>query len=207
MQGQGPIPATSSRFPPVVTKQLSTSVPQRRASRVQADRRIAESNRRINRAFFEIVSRRPFGLIRVGEIARKAGVGRATFYAHYASKEAILRAQFERMVGPLLKPLPGSACPIDATGFLAHVRDMPAIFRNLMLSPDSGAAPKLLRSVLEALLGRLLGEGRCRRDPYLPRFVAVTLLGLIETWMETGLKDPDWRMQALFRRLVESGLS
>jgi AcrR family transcriptional regulator len=191
----------------VVTKQVSKNVSQRHAAKERRDRRTAESHRRINLAFAHLITRRPFGLIRVGEVARKARVGRATFYAHYASKDDLLCSQFAGMLESVLRPLPGSACPVDATAFFAHVRSSPDIYRGLMLSADAGHAPRLIRQSFESYLAQVMAKPPRRSSRYLTRYVAATLFSLVETWMETGLKDPDWQLQAMFKRLVESGLS
>lgn len=50
----------------------------------------------IVQALFKLMSQYAFDEISVTDIARKAGVGRATFYRHFKSKEDIIRYYFER---------------------------------------------------------------------------------------------------------------
>jgi hypothetical protein len=97
-------------------KQKSRGVSQARDPRAERTRAL------IAAAFIALVSRRAYGRIRVSDITRKAGVGRATFYAHYESKDALLRAEVVRVVLPMLVELPGDHCLVDCTKLFAHVQ-------------------------------------------------------------------------------------
>lgn len=55
------------------------------------DRRIRRTRAALTDAFLELVVERPYDDIAVGHIIERAGVGRSTFYQHYANKEDILR--------------------------------------------------------------------------------------------------------------------
>jgi AcrR family transcriptional regulator len=57
---------------------------------------VAESQRiRLMAAFTELLAERGYGSVRIGELASRAGVSRAAFYAHFASKEACLLAAYD----------------------------------------------------------------------------------------------------------------
>ena len=56
------------------------------------DRRQRKSREAIFRAFSELLSKRPVEQITVGQIIQRADVGRATFYAHFEAKDALLQA-------------------------------------------------------------------------------------------------------------------
>ena len=55
------------------------------------DRRQRKTRDAIFTAFIEILSTKDFGQITVGEIIEQADVGRATFYAHFESKDFLLK--------------------------------------------------------------------------------------------------------------------
>lgn len=55
------------------------------------DRRQRKSREAIFRAFEELLRNRDFARITVGDIIEKADVGRATFYAHFETKEFLLK--------------------------------------------------------------------------------------------------------------------
>ena len=56
------------------------------------DRRQRKTREAIFTAFIDLLSCKDFGQITVGQIIEKADVGRATFYAHFETKEFLLKA-------------------------------------------------------------------------------------------------------------------
>jgi AcrR family transcriptional regulator len=185
-----------------VAKQKSASVSHLRRAEVR-DQRVRRTRARIDAAFLALLQRRPYGDLRISDICKKAAVGRATFYAHYATKDELLRSQFERRVAPMLAIRQHSRHLIDATTFFTHVRDMPGIFSALM-GPRGGTAPFVLRECFESRVRQALeadGVPGTRKTP-LPRFMAATLLTLIEFWLEGGTAESPMQMQALFSSLV-----
>lgn len=104
---------------------------------------------RIDAAFVELLHRRAYGDIRVSDIVKKARVGRPTFYAHYATKDNLLRSQFERIVAPMLTPVSTQPASLDATRLFEHVYNSRHLYKALM-GPGGGTAPRVLRACFEA---------------------------------------------------------
>ncbi|MBE6679010.1 MAG: TetR/AcrR family transcriptional regulator [Ruminococcaceae bacterium] len=61
------------------------------------DRRQRKTREAIFSAFVELLSKKEFGQITVGEIIEKADVGRATFYAHFETKDYLLKELCEEL--------------------------------------------------------------------------------------------------------------
>ena len=61
------------------------------------DRRQKKSREAIFKAFIELLSKKHFNQITVGEIIDKADVGRATFYAHFETKDFLLKELCEEL--------------------------------------------------------------------------------------------------------------
>lgn len=61
------------------------------------DRRQRKTRESIFSAFTELLSKKDFNKITVGEIIEKADVGRATFYAHFETKEFLLKELCEEL--------------------------------------------------------------------------------------------------------------
>ncbi len=61
------------------------------------DRRQRKTREAIFSAFVDILSKKDFNSITVGEIIEKADVGRATFYAHFETKDFLLKELCEEL--------------------------------------------------------------------------------------------------------------
>ena len=201
-------------------KHKSESVSQLHEDGLKSDLRIVRTRQRIDAAFVELLHRRSYGSIRVGDITRKAGVGRATFYGHYFSKDDLLDSQFRRIVAPMLAIRQHARCPLDATGFFAHVQGAPRIYGALM-GPQGGSAPRILRECIERRvresLADLTSTNKATKpatttqeaifhETVLPRFVASALLTVVECWLESGASETPQRLQEIFSKLVGEGL-
>ena len=196
-----------------LAKQNSVNVSHRRKNEgrknERKDARTLRTRARINAAFAQLLHRRPYGDIRVSDITRKAGVGRATFYAHYSEKDDLLRSQFERGVAPMLVASPDDPSLLDATRLFAHIGSGRHFYKALM-GPSGGTAPRVLRDCFETHVRNVLSL-----DPVLKpglkqatiaRFVASSLLTITECWLEHGGRETPQQVQALFANLVSPGL-
>ncbi len=66
-----------------------------------ADARVTRTQRQIFEAFADLVQRRRYDEISVGDIVAEAGIGRSTFYEHYRDKDAVLRLSLRFPFSPL----------------------------------------------------------------------------------------------------------
>jgi AcrR family transcriptional regulator len=164
---------------------------------------------RIDAAFVELLHRRAYGNIRVSDIVKKAGVGRPTFYAHYATKDDLLGSQFERIVAPMIQGNSGDITGLDATAFFAHVGSSPLLYMALMGS-GGGTAPRVLRDCFEARVRQIVSPDSVPHSSLkefaTTRFVASSLISVIECWLERGARETPQQVQAIFADLVSPGL-
>ena len=61
------------------------------------DRRQKKTREAIFNAFSELLSKKHYNQITVGEIIERADVGRATFYAHFETKDFLLKELCEEL--------------------------------------------------------------------------------------------------------------
>lgn len=61
------------------------------------DRRQRKTRDGIFKAFVQLLSKKHYNQITVGEIIEKADIGRATFYAHFETKDFLLKALCEEL--------------------------------------------------------------------------------------------------------------
>jgi len=191
-----------------LTKHKSESVSQRRET-PRTDERVRRTRQRLDAAFVELVHRRAYADIRVSDIVKKAGVGRPTFYAHFATKDDLLRSQLERVVAPMLRATADDSAKLDATNFFKHVGTAPQLFRNLM-GPNSGTAPRVIRNCFEHRVREVLRldstEHSEMEQTATARLIASALMAVVECWIEHGTREAPQQVQALFAGLIAPGL-
>ena len=173
------------------------------------DQRVARTRSQIDTAFVAMLHRRTYDGIRVGDITRKAGVGRATFYAHYATKHDLLQSQLRRIVCPMLVATDDRTCPIDAMALFAHLAASPRIYHGLMTGGSGPVVQQMLLTCIEERLQQLLPtqSGRGAVDPIVPdgladRFIAASLLTLVRWCVETPSSRTAAETQAIYAALI-----
>jgi len=167
----------------------------------------------IDGAFRSLISKRSYVRVRVGDIVRKAGVGRATFYAHYSSKDALLRAQVDRIVMPMIVQAPSAACSMDCTRLFAHVFQARDIYRSLTAGASRNLTERIIQDSLERRVAvlltpprRLSGASVGPWETFLPRFIASTLSTLLVWALEQKPAPTPSAVQEIFCTLIESSL-
>lgn len=176
------------------------------------DPRAARTREQIDAAFVAMLHRRTFAGIRVGDIARKAGVGRATFYAHYATKDDLLQSQLRRIVCPMIVATHDRACPIDATALFAHLAASPRIYHGLMTGDSGPLVQRMLLACFEERLRELAptpgdrgGAGAIVPDGLADRFIAASLLTLVGWCVEIGSTRTPAELQRVYAALIRGG--
>ena len=121
------------------------------------DVRVLQTRKNIDDAFVKLLLQRSYRNLRVSDITRKAAIGRATFYAHFSSKDELLKSQLNRMLIPMLTPNPGSPSLINCRALFAHVRTAPKLFHSIMGEGEISGL-RVVSAALEAWLDKLLPQ-------------------------------------------------
>ena len=175
-----------------------------------ADPRSEKTRVLITTSFIALLSRRSYDRIRVSDITRKARIGRATFYAHFASKDSLLAAELARVVLPMLAELPDDTCLVDCTRLFAHVQHAREVYRSLTGGSTRFVTERIVQDALEARISAILAA-RSDTGPTAPesapRFVASTLLTLLAWSLEQPLAPTPGALQDTFRALVGRALA
>lgn len=188
-----------------VARHKSENVAERTADPV--DVRVVRTREQIDAAFVAMLHRRAYAGIRVGDIARKAGVGRATFYAHYATKHELLQSQLRRIVCPMIVATPEPQCPLDVTALFAHLAASPRIYHGLMTGDAAPLVQRMLLTCFEERLRELLPDVRSPAEAIVPkaladRFIASSLLTLVRWCVETRSTRPAAELQLVYAALI-----
>ncbi|HFI0694594.1 TPA: TetR/AcrR family transcriptional regulator [Streptococcus suis] len=170
------------------------------------DRRIAKTKRAIFQAFLTLLNDKGYDEMRVQDVIDLADVGRSTFYAHYASKEALL----EELCHDLFHHLFTGREDADVKTLLAH------IFKHFRTNQDRVASLLLSRNAyflreLEAELKHdifpkvvkdyMQGKGNLPED-LLVHFVVTTFVETVSWWLQQRKKVDEATLTDYYVRLL-----
>lgn len=176
------------------------------------DPRVARSTHALGQALIELVQERPFDDITVQQILDRAGIGRATFYAHYRNKEDVLHSSYERMFAAMERqldlpsPLGRRVFPVEE--FLTHIAEMSELLHAL----DRSGRMQEMWSQLVEYAARII-ERRLPRttpgDARPPRQLAARMLAgalgeSIRWWLDHRASATPARMDVAFHQLVRA---
>ena len=187
----------------------------------QPDRRVRRSRAAIRDAFLALVSERGFEQVTVDDVARRADIARATFYAHFRDKNDLLTA----IVGELTAELAEAVLPLTPTGttppqgeaareLFRHADANRDLYR-VVLSGEAGGRARhaYIEAMVEPLVGMLATlaaahGGRPRVAPdILARAWIGSLTAVLEWWLTVD--DPPTADEAVlhFMRYAVPGLA
>ncbi|MGV3760715.1 MAG: TetR/AcrR family transcriptional regulator [Actinomycetota bacterium] len=151
--------------------------------------------------------------VRVEDIAKEAGVSRATFYKHFAERDEILASLFDRLLGSTSAEVPAGdgsveervGALLDATAARMLAQDALARFvysipiRHDAVLPGGAAAPAVFSQV-RALLEAAVDDGELRGDVAAERVLEVlgrAFEAAMRDWSQGQVDDPRTRLHEL----------
>ena len=181
------------------------------------DRRIQRTQQLLRSALLSLIQERGFEALSVQDIIDRANVGRATFYAHFESKEDLLASGIEELRASLeTYQRQGLAQPkaVDDRLFafslelFAHANAHRDVFQ-AMVGKRSGAViqqllQKMLVDLVRTEVSPIRGKGAAGSMPIeaAVQFIGGGLFGLLMWWGNGKMRMPVEDVNALFRRLA-----
>ena len=185
--------------------------------RRRTDRRIGRTHARLGDALVQLIAEKPINDITVQEVLDRASVGRSTFYLHFRDKEDLLLAQLEQflefMSTMLLVRKEKSLRVMPVTEMFDHIGGQNRIYRALADSNRLHDFFDLAQEYFARSIERRLREsGRLPRQPRRELAahsfaLAGSLISLLRWWIDHGARENPEQMDALFHRMVWSGLA
>jgi AcrR family transcriptional regulator len=169
------------------------------------DVRAQRSRERLHAALVALILERGWDRISVQAVCTRAGVGRSTFYVHFADKEDLLIGGLDH-VRDAIRADPRSAKPFGfVRGMLDHADGSRRLFRAVIGKRSGLAVQRRFRAVVGELVARDL-EGRGVGKASLvttSRFLAGAFVELLLAWIEPSDRgDGVISAEALERRFV-----
>ena len=205
-----PVESTSSNLkPPTVAP----------ASEESQDPRIRRTRQLLQQALATLLRTRDFDKLSVQEITDAAGVNRATFYAHYPDKFALLECMVAGRFHALLDErgvVFDGTCSTAITGIILGVCDFlsqtVAQFANTPCAASNQVPPHMESAIVSVVRGMLL-DGIRNHPPdsptpptASPELLAATaswaIYGAAREWVRTPNRPPSEQIAITVQRLV-----
>jgi AcrR family transcriptional regulator len=175
-------------------------------SEPRVDRRVQRSHEALQRAFLALIVDEGYDAVTVRQICAKAGVSRATFYAHFKDKADVKRKGILSMKHQL-------AASVDAR---VEERQQPFAFSRALFEHAAAhlgqhqalagsRGGRIAHEALHVVVSDLVKADLARRGRESPGAVAYytgALLGVLTWWLERGAKPSAQEADRLFRLLA-----
>ena len=172
------------------------------------DRRIQRTQRGLAEALIALSLEKGYAALTIRDIAERAGIGYATFFRHYADKDALLDEVFEVIFAELLLLLDAAQPAADdqAVGTLLFqfVERHSEVCRALLSSRGSAA---LRDRIVAAGAARVVATATPAPQSPVPLPIAAhhlvaAAMALIQWWLDQGLPYPVDRMGQIYADLI-----
>jgi AcrR family transcriptional regulator len=180
----------------------------------EPDPRIARTTHALGRALIELIQERDYDEITVQQILDRAGVGRATFYAHYRNKDDALHAQYEQLFGWLESLLDrrqnGRWRLFPVAEFVEHLEDARSLALALHRADRLEDAFEQVAGHAASIINQRLGDSSSLRTtvprPLVARMLAGALTEMLRWWWEDATRATAVEMDAAFHELARGVL-
>lgn len=190
---------------------IDTAEPPSRLIDTRTDARVVKSRTALREALIALAGEKPFAELTVAEIAKRAGVGYATFFRHFPDKETLLADIAEGLIldllvlmGPLLLESETRAASLELARFVDARR--PICHALLVGAGDA------MRREITARATRISIDRHVETTPGLPAEVLMVhsvgaTLNILGWWLERAPGMEPEAMATILDRLVLTPVS
>ncbi len=186
------------------------------------DRRTRRTRQTLYSGLIRLLEQKPVADISVKELCQLCDLNRSTFYLHYSSVQELLTDMEQEILQGLNEvldkfdaafvqspdPVPRDAALAEAFQFLSERAD----FCQVLLSRRSDAnfidqVKAVVRSRCLNQWAQLPSEGKESQAEYFLSFVLSGSLGVVEQWMENGMRESPSQLAHLVNSFIFAGAS
>ncbi|WP_077963530.1 TetR/AcrR family transcriptional regulator [Ensifer adhaerens] len=182
------------------------------------DRRVARTRTALYEALLSLIRRKHYELITVEEILAEANIGRSTFYAHFTSKDDLLKRSLERLrdllvtakdrtISAALQQEPEKAWD-PSRALFEHVAE----HADIRVALAGGRGGGIVRDAIDDVLAEILRKSlpttmhaTVPRDLVIRHMVS-TFNAVLRWWLEERPEMTPREADAAFRKLVLHGV-
>ena len=182
------------------------------------DRRQRKTREAIFRAFTELLSKKSFEQITVGEIIESADIGRATFYAHFETKDFLLKELCRDLFCHIIdasreQPVEHRHifdCDVHGSVFLhlfQHLQKNDNNILELLSGQNNELFLRYFKNELRRLVEIQLPIFNARKNESLPEsfwidHITSTFIETVRWWIENGMKESPETINEYFYLIV-----
>ena len=182
------------------------------------DRRQKKTREAIFEAFCELLSKKDFNKITVAEIIERADVGRATFYAHFETKDHLLSELCEELFCHIFDSVYEKnenhfhifKCDAQGSVFLHLIEHLQRNDNNilmLLVSQNNDIFLRCFKKHLRILIEdqfSLFETAKCKDLPrdFLINHISSSFVEAIRWWLENGMKESSEELAKYFLKSI-----
>jgi AcrR family transcriptional regulator len=179
------------------------------------DRRVRRTQKALKNAFVALVLERGYDQVSIEDITERADVARATFYAHYSQKEALLTSVFAEVSEDLydLSEYGGPPSEVRPGALFAKAATMRDIYRVCLSGAGEGRARAAYTDAVRRIVERdfsyrvdALGVVPRLPVPVMSRAFAGAHVALLEAWLNGELEHTIDEMVSMQLHVLVLGL-
>lgn len=171
------------------------------------DRRQRKTREAIFKAFIELLSQKDINKITVGEIIERADIGRATFYAHFETKDFLIKELCEELFDHIFEASVGDEdahthifdCDAPDSVFLhlfQHLRKNDNNILELLSCENNELFLRYFKAGLEKLIKSQMESFENGRAKELPEefwlnHIAATFVETVRWWIINGIRESE----------------
>lgn len=187
------------------------------------DRRQKKTRQAIFSAFAELLAEKNYSQLSVQEIIDRADVGRTTFYAHFETKDYLLKALCEELFGHIIDTAMGhprercrfaSANGADSVflHLLRHLQENDYNILALLSSENNAIFMRYFKEELKRLIVTRYSEtgaldGSALPKEYLVSHIASSFVETVDWWLSRRRRESAERVAEYFHGVIEPLLS
>lgn len=169
------------------------------------DRRMRKTRKAIFDAFIELMYEKDFASITVGEIIEKADVGRTTFYAHFETKDFLLKELCEELFCHVFDAVSDEKpehkhifeCESSESVFLhllRHLQNNDNNILKLLYGTNNDLILRYFKADLQQLVESQLDSFEPKRNEKIPdsfriNHIASVFIEAVRWWVDNGMKE------------------
>ena len=185
---------------------------------VKMDRRQRKSREAIFNAFIKLLSERDFNQITVAEIINEADVGRATFYAHFETKDYLLKELCEELFCHIFDSINDNTehrhifeCNAPDSVFLhllRHLKNNDNNIFKLLGSQNNELFLRYFKTNLQLLIKNQLSSlnninYKNLPDNFIINHISSTFVETVKWWVDNGMKQSPEEINEYFYMLIK----